>query len=187
MKIVTDVDGVLLDWESSFTLWMLKKGFRVVDSRSYYTSTKFGLTKKASKSLVCEFNESYNVLNIPSLRDSIKYVKRLAEEGCRFDVITSMSDSRSAGLLRENNLIELFGNIFDDIQILSCGADKRNALKKYKGSGIIWIEDKIENSEVGYKMGMRSVLMKHSYNEDYSGPIKLVNNWREIYELFVSK
>ena len=45
--IVTDVDGVLLDWLYSFTNWMKKHGFEVVEGGedSYDVSIRYGLGK----------------------------------------------------------------------------------------------------------------------------------------------
>jgi len=57
-------------------------------------------------------------------------------------------------------------------------------LEEYEGTGLLWIEDKIENAEAGYKYGLRPLLFEHGHNMDFEHPeIKTVKNWKHIYEL----
>jgi len=54
----------------------------------------------------------------------------------------------------------------------------------YKDSGCYWVEDKPENSELGYNMGLTPLLMEHDHNADHvSDNVKRVQNWREVYEI----
>jgi hypothetical protein len=67
---------------------------------------------------------------------------------------------------------------------LDTGADKDEALKTYRDSGYYWVEDKIINCEVGYGLGLQSLLMEHGHSLDYNNRhIPKVRNWKEIYEL----
>jgi hypothetical protein len=69
---------------------------------------------------------------------------------------------------------------------LDTGADKHEALAEYQDSGLWWLEDKVENAEVGLDFGLRSVLMAHGYNEKYKNPrIPLVHDWQEFYRLVI--
>jgi hypothetical protein len=86
------------------------------------------------------------------------------------------------------NLEKLFGEtVFEEIICLDTGADKDAALEPYRDSDSYWIEDKIDNAETGRRLGLRSILVEHGHNMDYSGNIPLVKNWREIYELITGK
>ena len=51
-KILTDADGVLLDWESSFTTWMEKEGYRVVEDGHYKQSVRFGISQSEADRIV---------------------------------------------------------------------------------------------------------------------------------------
>ena len=58
--ILTDCDGVLLNWEYAFTTWMERHGY-VVDPKnpeSYDVGDRYGLLKAKKQELVKFFNES---------------------------------------------------------------------------------------------------------------------------------
>lgn len=187
--ILTDADGVLLDWAYAFTQWMDRHGYvEVENGGSYYdVGTRYGLDDKEKNRLVRMFNESAWIRKLPPLRDAIKYVKKLHEEhGFIFRVITSLSDDTYAGRLRTKNLNELFGpTVFESYVYLDTGADKDEALAPYEGTGCFWIEDKPQNAILGETLGLESILMDHPFNQEYNGSIPRVQNWKQIYEHIV--
>ena len=183
--ILTDCDGVLLDWSYAFSQWMSRHGYeaRPGFESNYAMAKRYDLAIPEAKRLIRMFNESATIRKLPPLRDAIKYVKKLHEEhGYIFHAITSLSNDQYAQHLRTKNLIELFGpTVFEKYVYLDCGADKDEALYKYKDTECWWIEDKIANAEEGEKVGLRSLLMNHDHNRDYEGPIEKVYSWRDIY------
>jgi beta-phosphoglucomutase-like phosphatase (HAD superfamily) len=186
--ILTDADGVLLDWEWAFNVWMQEHGFEEVPGSklNYDMSMRYGIPKEQVKKLIRLFNESAAIGFLPALRDAMYYVKRLHEEhGFRFHCITSLSLDPNAQKLREMNLNKLFGtSAFERIVCLDTGADKEEALEEYEGTGCYWLEDKIENAEAGYRAGLRSLLVEHGHNmHHYHEGIITVKNWKEIYQL----
>lgn len=185
--ILTDCDGVLFDWEYSFGQWMKKHGYTVVEPNYYQMYKKYGLEKAEADKLVRMFNESAWIRKLPPLRDAIKYVKKLHEEqGYVFHAITSLSDDYYAQHLRTKNLIEMFGpSVFEKFVYLDTGADKDEALAEYKDSECYWVEDKPENVDLGVKLGLNGVLIKHHHNADYDGPAQVVTKWEEIYQMIV--
>ena len=185
--ILVDCDGVLLDWKYSFVKWMSENNYEVVREGVYDIAEMFDLSKRESRILVRQFNESARIGFLPGLRDAIKYVKRLHEEGYIFHCITSLSTDYYAGKLRQQNLEKLFGpSVFEKIVCLDCGADKDDGLLPYKDSGCIWVEDKPSNAECGLDMGLRSILIEHDFNKDYeNNNLVKVKNWKEIYESIV--
>ena len=185
--ILTDCDGVLLDWEWAFSVWMQERGYTLTadNKKSYYLHHHYNeLEEKDAKKVVKTFNESAAVGFLPALRDATYYVKRLYEEhGYQFRVITSLSLDRNAAKLREMNLNKLFGNAIESVICLDTGADKDTALEFYRDSGMWWIEDKPENADVGHEMGLKSILVEHGHNMHHECPYPLVKNWREIYSI----
>tara|TARA_B110000503_G_C7146848_1_gene413398 strand:+ start:902 stop:1480 length:579 start_codon:yes stop_codon:yes gene_type:complete len=181
--ILTDCDGVLLDWERGFDEWMKQQNYDVVSHNCYRMNEKYDIPREHGKFLVRMFNESANMKNLPPLWDAIKYIKKLHEEhGYVFHVITSMTTNVNAQELRTQNLRALFGETaIEKFTYLDCGADKDIALFKYKDSGMYWIEDKPENADLGLTLGLDSLLMSHHHNSDYEGDAKVVNNWLDIY------
>lgn len=190
--ILTDADGVLLDWEWAFNVWMQEHGFEEVPGSklNYDMSMRYGIPKEQVKKLIRLFNESAAIGFLPALRDAMYYVKRLHEEhGFRFHCITSLSLDPNAQKLREMNLNKLFGTTaFERIVCLDTGADKDEVLQEYEGTGCYWLEDKIENAEAGYRAGLRSLLVEHGHNmHHYHEGITTVKNWKEIYQLITDQ
>ena len=183
--ILTDCDGVLLDWGFAFSQWMDRNGYEVDEkyNSNYAMAKRYGLDQAEAKRLIRMFNESATIRKLPPLRDAIKYVKKLHEEyGYVFHAITSLSNDQYAQHLRTKNLIELFGpTVFERYVYLDCGADKDEVLYKYKSSECWWIEDKIANAEVGLEVGLQPLLMAHDHNKNYDGEIERVHTWRDIY------
>ena len=190
--ILTDVDGVLCDWEWAFNVWMQEHGFEEVPGSklNYDMSMRYGIPKEQVKKLIRLFNESAAIGFLPALRDAMYYVKRLHEEhGFRFHCITSLSLDPNAQKLREMNLNKLFGtSAFERIVCLDTGANKEEALQEYEGTGCYWLEDKPENAIAGYNVGLRSLLVEHGHNmHHYHEGITTVKNWKEIYQLITDQ
>ena len=186
--ILTDADGVLLNWEWAFSTWMDQHGFRKVEGGefNYNIGERYNIPHDQARKLIHIFNESAAIGFLPALRDAVYYVKRLHEEhGYTFHCITSLSKDPNASKLREMNLAKLFGeDVFEKVVCLDTGADKDDALIPYKNSGLWWIEDKIKNAELGANLGLRTILVEHGFNMHYYHPdIYKVKNWKEIYEL----
>lgn len=189
--ILTDVDGVLLNWEWGFDIWMQEHGHHKVPGYQfkYNIGKRYGIDNEVGKKLIKTFNESAAIGFLPPLRDAMHYVKMLHERhGYVFTVITSLSLDVNAQKLRRMNLEKLFGeSTFHDIIFLDTGADKDEALAKFHGGENWWIEDKIQNAEVGANVGLRSLIMEHGHNLDYTGDIPLVKNWQQIYNIVVGE
>ena len=190
--ILADCDGVLVDWEWAFNVWMQEHGFEPVPGNklNYDMDVRYGIPKEQVRKLIRLFNESAAIGFLPALRDAMYYVKRLHEEhGYVFHCITSLSRDENAGKLREMNLSKLFGNqAFERIVCLDTGADKHEALSEYQDSGCWWLEDKPENAVVVHTAGLRSLLVEHGHNMHfYHEGITTVKNWKEIYQLITNQ
>ena len=186
--ILTDADGVLLNWEYAFNVWMQRHGYELVKDyhRHYEMDKRYGITNDHKRQLVRMFNESAAIGFLPPLRDAIHYVRKLHEEhGYVFHLITSLSLDPAAQELRTQNIKKLFGETaFERFVYLDTGADKDEALKEYRGTNYWWIEDKPENAMAGAREGLECLLMEHSHNMHYT-EYNLVKNWKEIYEEIV--
>jgi len=187
--ILADCDGVLLDWEWAFSVWMRDRGYTIKEGakKSYYLHHHYNeLEEKDAKRVVKQFNESAAIGFLPALRDATYYVKRLHEEhGYKFIVITSLSLDPNAVVLREMNLRKTFGDAIEEVICLDTGADKDSALEPFKDSGLYWIEDKPSNADCGHRLGLKSILIEHGHNMHHECPYPIVKNWKEIYDTVV--
>lgn len=189
--ILTDCDGVLLDWEWAFRVWMTEHGyeFNEAGKKSYYLTHHYVNTDMDEiLRRVKAFNESAAIGFLPALRDSTHYVKRLHEEhGYRFRVITSLSTDKNAAKLREMNLKKIFGTAIESVICIETNAPKDKELAPYKDSGMYWLEDKPENADTGYRMGLSSLLVEHGHNMNHDCPYPVVKNWSEIYQIITEE
>ena len=188
--ILTDCDGVLLDWSYRFFQFMDEKGYTLSDDYQnvYGVENIFDevVDKDDARRLVIEFNESAWIGFLPALRDAVKYVKKLNEEhGYIFGVITSLTTNPYAVTLREENLVRIFGeNVFDFINCIETGANKDAELMKFNNSECWWIEDKVENAECGLKFNLNPILMRHTHNQSYiTSNMRTARNWKQIYNI----
>ena len=189
--ILVDADGVLLNWEYAFNIWMEQHGFEKIPGGEFHSdiNRRYVIADGQGKKLIKIFNESAAIGFLPPLRDAMYYVKRLHEEfGYVFHCITSLSLDPNAMKLREMNLAKLFGETaFEKVICLDTGADKHDALFPYKDSGCFWIEDRADNALVGQKLGLRAILMEHGFNMyEYHPDIPLVKNWKDVFEIITS-
>ena len=185
--ILTDCDGVLLDWEYTFTNYMKEHGFTKKVNGEYDLAIAYDMPKNEMRAFVRMFNESSNIGSLTPFRDAIKYVRKLHEEhGFVFHCITSLSTNEYAGELRRKNLNSIFGaNIFEKVICLDCGADKDQALLPYKDTDCFWIEDKDINCDTGISLGLNGILLAHDHNVNYSGKGIRVQTWADIYNIIV--
>ena len=189
--ILTDCDGVVMNWEYAFCCWLEQRGYTQIENGNweYDIAKRFGISRNEAIKHVITFNESAAMGFLPALRDAMYYVKRLHEEhGYVFRCITSLSLDKNAYKLRKMNLEKLFGKTaFEELVCLDTGADKDEALEPYRDSGLYWIEDKMTNAVLGQELGLKSILIEHGFNmndEVPEGMTKVVN-WKEIYEHIV--
>ena len=196
--ILTDVDGVLLEWEHHFTKWMLQrtlfdeKGaryhpYRLLPNKenTYEMAERFGLSVTEIRKEIREFNRSAWMGTQRPMLESQTWVKLLAAEGWTFIPITSQTSDIPAQQLRKKRLGELFGDrVFTNYHILGTGADKDSALAEFHNTGLYWVEDKPKNAVAGLKCGLKPLLIDHPYNKDFEHPgITRVSNWKEIHEI----
>ena len=196
--ILTDVDGVLLEWEHHFTKWLQLRSYfdkngnrnypyKLLDSNhnDYDMSKRFGISKETISQEIREFNRSAWMGTQRPILESQTWVKLLHAEGWTFVPITSQTSDVPAQCLRKKRLGELFGeHVFSNYHILGTGADKDSALAEFHDTGLYWVEDKPKNALAGLKYGLKPILIDHPYNRDFNHPdIIRVNNWKQIHEI----
>ena len=196
--ILTDVDGVLLEWEKHFTDWMLQRSYfndkeeRIYPYKllpgkqnTYEMAERFGLSIPEIRKEIREFNRSAWMGTQRPMLESQTWVKLLAAEGWTFIPITSQTSDIPAQQLRKRRLGDLFGDhVFTNYHILGTGADKDSALAEFHNTGLYWVEDKPNNAVAGLKYGLKPILIDHPYNQDLNHPeVTRVSNWQEIHKL----
>ena len=185
--ILTDADGVLLNWEYAFRIWMAQSNINpVVADRGLYfkMADQYDIAQENINELIRQFNKSASIGFLPPFRDSMYYVQRLYESyGYKLHIVTSVGTDPSVVKLRQMNLEKLFGaSTLDHVECLPTGASKLEYLSQFKNSNMYWLEDKVDNAIDGKKLGLNSLLMEHGHNMNNTD-IPLVKNWKDIYNI----
>jgi len=185
--ILTDCDGVLLDWAAQFDAWALNmKGLKLVRTDVYDLSGRYDVSKEYSKQLSREFNNSSAAGFIPPFRDAVEYVALMHYTyGYKFRVITSFSKDPWSIQMRKENLRRYFGDAIESLVSLDTGADKDEELAPYADQKLYWIEDKPSNATAGYDLGLKSLLIEHDHNANENVPYPIVKSWKEIFDIVV--
>lgn len=165
--IATDCDGVLFKWEEMFDKYMKVNGFEKKTKDHYELHMNYQMPVPEMQVLVKIFNESAYMRYLEPMEGAVEYVKKLADEGWRFHVITSQSTDKVANQARKDNLKDVFGDVFEDFTFLDTGGGKIDALKTLV-PGTWWIEDKPKNAFDGAVLGLASILLDLPHNSSYT-------------------
>lgn len=192
--IVTDADGVLLDWLGGFNDYMVSLGYsqKPGTSHMYELEVRFGIDRDTVMKCIHDFNESERISSLSAFEDSVEYVTKLVEDGYRFVCVTSVSENPETKAYREENLRNLFGNAFVEVICLAVGQDKQAILNEIAGgTKLYWIEDHFKNAEAGYEAGLTSILIDNDYNSHFQTDlftrVDRVDPWKQIYEIITSE
>jgi len=185
--ILLDVDGVLLEWEQAFDSWMSSQGYEKTSQDTYDVGSHYDLSVEARQLLIQIFNESASMRYLEPIDGAVEYVKRLHQDGNTIHLITSQSLLPMANRARQDNLKELFGDIFEKIVFLDTGSSKDEALSRYP-KGSYWVEDKPENAVAGVKAGMIAMLYTQPHNKSFKHKdVTRCDTWKEVYQFISAK
>lgn len=183
--ILTDCDGVLLNWRDAFASWMLRHGKEEKHRNGYSMGQSFEISEDEAELCIEIFNESAAIRYMEPLEESQKYVNLLYHRGYRLRVITSLSGDEIASKARLHNLQDVYGkHAIEGLHCLSCGKSKRETLEKcaneFEGLTTFWIEDHQINAKHGQDLGFETIVKAYNYNESFEGT--RLETWKEIYE-----
>lgn len=187
--ILVDVDGVLVHFDMSFKKWMEDRGHLAVNFDMNIDCLKwYGIEDKEVFKLVNEYQSVLSTFStLPSVEQAESVVKSLSDEGYRFVAITACNNTKKSYKMRWENLVNNFGDVFDDLYCVGFQGDKSKILKKYQPTW--WIEGSVRNAELGHDLGHKSLLFDHPRNKDAidSGKFIRVKDWQMIKELVLNE
>ena len=180
--LLTDIDGVVLDWQKHFNKYL----DHYYPGEELFDPTVFAQGERTGK-IIKEFNNSAWIGFLEPWKDSVEVLTELNHMGWKIYGCTSMGTDQYANALRKKNIETLMPDVFAQLEIIPFMQPKGNWLAPWKGSGAVWVEDKWSNAIICADMGIKTFLMKQSYNskQDYQG-VEKVDNWRQIYNKVIS-
>lgn len=139
--IIVDCDGVLLNWRDSFNHWAYAHGWLTSleqwEPGSYNPPQILG---GAERKMMEVFNETHFISKLPPITGAVEALQKFHRNGHPIRVVTAFSDQYSSMKMREDNLINTFGHIFDDIVCLPIGSSKSKYLEK-QPKDCFYVED----------------------------------------------
>lgn len=184
--ILTDIDGVCLNWVGEFRRWMHYYHARPSERLGHLSLSKmFSVPEEIITKYIFDFNTSLEFSNLPPLKNAQEYIKKLRNKGYKFHAITAIGIDERSIFYRNKNIRQVFGfDSFDKILTVDYGASKRTPLLQYEGSGNLWVEDNLGHAKTGLELGMESILMTTESNINQKDIIiPRFESWKEIYEM----
>jgi hypothetical protein len=184
--LILDIDGVCLDWMSGF-IDFLKINLdnfdssKVMNQYSYSLGERFGIDDNVVKSLMWDFHYSQEFSKLKPLTGAVEALAVL-QNHYKFVAITACGDDEAIKTLREKNLLEVFGPVFEKVYCVDQFKDKEKFLSLYPPS--VWVEDHSENSHLGLKFGHKCFLITEDFNKNnrLDSRIIRINDLRDLLE-----
>lgn len=184
--LLTDVDGVILDWVKTFGEYAVSRGFtlRMEHPKTWEMTEWFGATTEQIRELISDMNSSAIFESIPAFPDAQKVLPILAE---KYDLVAITSCSSDALTVeRRIKNLELIDVKFKDVHCLDFNVSKKDLLSAYPTT--LWVEDRFEGAESGVETGHKSFLINRSYNlNQFHQKIVKVDSWHQIHSLLKAK
>jgi hypothetical protein len=190
--LVIDVDDVTLNWlMGGFRPYVMDvtgkeicaKGPHGWDMEEWLDTDKAGV-----RELITNFNASHDFGKIPAFDCAMEVLPKVAETGRRIHVVTSCAADPEIHRRREQNLIDIFGDIFATITCLDVNVSKAPRLYELideEGRPGIWLEDNHKNATAGADLGYITYMFRRSHNRSFEQNcnhpnIAWVNTWHDV-------
>lgn len=160
--ILTDIDGVSIQWQSGLAYFAHKYGIKtdviieMISDEKFRTADKIFQTDEATgKQLIEKYNNSDFIRYLAAYKDALKVINELKKD-YDFVAITALGNSIDAKLNRQFNLNALFPGAFQEI--LMCGhTESKDALlvqakEKYGSRIVCYIDDLPSHCEAALKV-----------------------------------
>ena len=167
-RLLLDADGVLLNWFEGFAAFASRELGVPLDPatlQSYSMSLWLGEHKHRALELIESFNgsDTHGFGQLRPVPGAVEAITDMHASGFELHVITSCTEDPMVAMLREQNLRNVFGDVFEDIACLPMNADKQAHLEIHPPS--VWIDDHWPNLDAGRAAGHLPVLFDACYNQ----------------------
>lgn len=189
-RILTDIDGVLLTWQSKFEEFIKEEGavvkignFKMDDS--YMIKDCFALqsgeklTDEQALRLVKAYNNSEYFEDLDPIHDAKLFLPTFM--GFEIIAISACGVGSLIKQHRERNLAKHFDNIKE---VLTVGVSKSKKVHLEKFTPSFYVEDSLEQAILGDSLGHKTFLITKPKNAGSLGNsnVMRVSGWKQIYE-----
>lgn len=197
LSVVTDVDGVLLDWFDGFDQWMINDKRVKVDHSTlpsmYDLTDKYHVTSEQIVGYITEFNSSEKFGHLKPVHGALEYFMPLLNDNSMVWRWLSSGSIKSKEIQcmanRYSNLQDAFGSGFVDGLLLPMRESKVPYLKHLQTTDdhLVFIEDSLSHAMEAVKLDIKTILLDYPYNQQDEDPKLLfrVENWKDASELLI--
>lgn len=169
--VILDCDGVLLDWESGFRMWVQgvypETRFTSDYPADWDLSKWIGCTQEQAFNLIRSFNQTSYFGALSPMPDAARLLYEIDRRGHPIYVVTSCSSDPVVLRRREQNLGRVFSIGIRRTICLDLGVSKLETLRAFRMiyGECIWVEDNLKNALDGFTAGHRSFFLRRPHNE----------------------
>lgn len=170
--VLLDCDGVLLNYtaglrpfaKNMFGLDLDPEGPCSFDMRVWT-----GLSRDDVRDLVNAFNsgEGTGFDALPPMPGAVEGVRSLLDAGYRLRLLSSADAGGASIRSRRDNLARVFGDVFEEVELIGLGESKRDILARYDPAD--WVDDHLPNAVAGLETGHRTHVIRQSHNRSQEG------------------
>ena len=194
--LLTDCDGVLLDWLSGIPEFLASQGLdsdHLMDGlmgNQFIPIEKIFMSETVEQALsrMNDYHRSDCMKKLPIMEPGAEAsLKRLSDE-YEIIVVTSFSEDKAAQKNREENLQLRYGNSISDLICLPFSANKTDVLRDLAKSRDVslWVDDQIKHVYHGINAGINSY--QYTYNMSCgrnTGEVRELDSWRKIEKMLL--
>lgn len=162
--MLTDVDGVLLNWIDAFENNMKKQGY---ESNPIFSGDMgipiekmFNIPRSEAIQKIYEFNRSEHMYNLDVMPGAVEAIKKIYTKYNRIHIITACGEE--AKNARIYNLRNKFGDIFEAIHFVEIEKSKKKILLNYQNYKSYFIEDNYKHALDAKELGLRPIILKNN-------------------------
>lgn len=183
--ITLDVDDVLLKYDEGFLTHL---GISLSDDHTY---TKYEdipeLENENVHRIITQFNSSPLFSMLEPTDGAVDAINKIKEYGFNINLITACGNTPSIHFLRRVNLLDVFGDVFDDITLIPLGKSKLDFLSNSNTE--LWVDDSENHYYSGTSLGINSMLMRTTFNRNRGHRINesdIANSWGCVMDRITS-
>lgn len=192
--VILDCDDVLLNYIDGFGKFVKEHyGIEPVGKPTEYDLAGWINAEPVQiREMMKHFNErSYQFGLLEAIDEyAVERVNALIQKyknKVKFMIVTKCGSAGHGEVLRKVNVINVFGDVFDDIIILEHFESKKGTFNKLKRTYniITVVDDYIGNIDVANEIGISTLVMKRDHNCRFIEKNKydFVDNWDEAYNI----
>jgi hypothetical protein len=203
---ITDVDGVLLSWQTGLIFFLNDRGLKsdhiieIIHNERYMDlseifdeATGLSLSHEERMEYLNDYNNSYYICYLPAYNDAIECVNAMSED-YTFIAVTALSPTTKAYENRKANLDVLFPNVFNEI-VLTGAFDSKyttftDIIKSHGIDNIYGYVDDLEHNLDAFRMAVVDVsqtikplmfrMDRCDKGDAKSEDVITINSWYEI-------